>query len=76
MAFVVKSESVNAVRIGEEWAGVVDGSFAIDSFAFSAGGQEVGDRQMGFRATLSGGGGLLAAPLSALTGVRYAPDAE
>jgi hypothetical protein len=72
MAFVVDVERVHAVRVGEEWAAVVEGSFQIDSMAYAQEGREVGDRVMGFSAAL-GGGGVLAAPLTSLTGVRYAP---
>ena len=72
MAFVVEVERVTAVRIGEEWLAVEEGSFEIDSFAYSAGGGEVGNREMGVRAAVAGVGGLVAAPLSAVTGVRYA----
>ena len=71
MAFTIKVEQVISVRIGDEWAGVEDGSFRIDSMIWDQEGQEVGNREMGFRAVLSGGGGLLAAPMSSLTGVRY-----
>ncbi|HVF05597.1 MAG TPA: hypothetical protein VNA20_12220 [Frankiaceae bacterium] len=74
MAITVNVEQVTSVRIGDEWTAVLPGSFVIDSLAWTQGGGEVGNREMGFQAALAGGGGMVAAPLSALTGVRYATD--
>lgn len=71
MAYTVNVEQVTAVRIDGEWAAIQEGSFEVDSLAWAQGGQEVGSREMGFHAVLSGGGGVLAAPLSSLQGVRH-----
>lgn len=76
MAITVNVEQVTSVRIGEEWAAVLPGSFVIDSLAWTQGGGEVGNREMGFQATLAGGGGNVAAPLSSLTGVRFSTEPE
>ena len=75
MAFTVRTEQVKSVRVGGEWTDVLPGTFEIDSLAWSQGGGEVGNRELGFRAVLKGGG-MLAAPLSALAGVRYTAEDE
>ena len=74
MAITVRAELVTSVRLGDEWADVLQGSFRVDSLAWTQDGAEVGHREMGFQATMASGGGLVAAPLSALSGVRYAAE--
>lgn len=76
MAITVDAGRVTAVRLGEEWLAVVAGTFRIDSLAWQQEGREVGDRSLGFTGVLDGGGGVIAAPLTSLTGVRYAATTE
>jgi len=70
MAFMVKNELVTSVRVGESWEDVLPGTFTVDSLGWTQGGGEVGDRTMGFHAVLAGGGGIIAGPLSGVTGIR------
>ena len=72
MAFVVRAEQVKLVRVDGETFEVAQGTFEIDSYAFATGDDknEIGNREMGFRAQLKTGS-WIAGPLASVSAVAY-----